>query len=1119
MLVVQGENDEVSERLRTSPACVVDTSTKLCLECGMTPRTNLSLGSIGLLTTAFGSLVSCGTAPEVISTPLETKVTNAVGVAQTSCIPEQPMPPPVVPWKNADELCAKASRGTPAQGPIPPVGPNFTQEEPAYTLRVREFLRTLAYRSWLHDADWRLTGEYEGCPPNGVNKGPHPVVRIYYSPEIIDWMCKYRKGDDELPNAAELPPGAMIIKEMIGPGSVTLARIPGTDKLWVAPPAGGSSSTYDNTFDSWTVMIKSPQSSADGWYWAYYGRTGDGNPGIWDRAAFAEKPYPGSQGESVTQPPGNHYYPTFWNYSLNDVQFPNDEFGNYCVYCHSSAQGQSTFASFGNLLGTEIQYVWKPTANAADDFEQHALPEKRLKKNKATTQDNPRAPFPMPREMNNPLPGFTSTFPELSPPYSDVWASRLPAQTYDHAESRVSVPGADPKQYEFLTSDQCQSCHEAGGSGQLETPYMVEREANGKQIDISPWAEWSVSPMGLAGRDPIFYAQLELERNIARNEPDLAPIRDCIDNTCLHCHGAPGARQYNIDTAGKGPDKDPCKAFLPPTADRQATNYDGKLFTHDMVSAWRDEKPELARYGGLARDGINCTICHRLADKDLDQANLAKTFTGNYRVGPPEKLFGPFPNNDSKEEIRPKPMQDALGVTPELGTQTQGSELCGTCHTIYLPVMNDKGKVVAAAYEQATYLEWLLSDSNTLGQGKNGGKNCQACHMPHEYGKKPVKTGIANVQDTRYPKADFMLPAKDIDIPTRPYNRHSLYGLNAFLNAYAQQFPLLLGVRQQDFMNPSVQAPLITGQESVLDVARSQTADVATKLAWNKDVLEARVTVQNQGGHNLPSGVGFRRLMIEVVVLDDVEKPVWASGRTNDIGEILEGTTNRVLPTEHWQKGPDGLPFQPHYQVIEREDQVQIYQEITQNSSLEFTSSFLHRYWEIKDNRLRPPGWDPARVTDEKRRAEYGDATKPGHGPEQHWWPKPKPVPYKNPKAPAIEKYTDTLGDPDYDLAAHRTGGLPGTDSLVYRIRLSPEVRARAKKVRVTLYSQSAPPSYLQERFQKAAQPGAEKTAANRLYYLAGHLNTNAPAADGKPYLEGYRLRVGAPAVEAIPKP
>lgn len=38
------------------------------------------------------------------------------------------------------------------------------------------------------------------------------------------------------------------------------------------------------------------------------------------------------------------------------------------------------------------------------------------------------------------------------------------------------------------------------------------------------------------------------------------------------------------------------------------------------------------------------------------------------------------------------------------------------------------------------------------------------------------------------------------------------------------------------------------------------------------------------------------------------------------------------------------------------------------------------------------------------------------------------------PKPPLV----DTLGDPDYDIAAHRTTGLAGIDNVMYRMRLSP---------------------------------------------------------------------------------
>ena len=39
--------------------------------------------------------------------------------------------------------------------------------------------------------------------------------------------------------------------------------------------------------------------------------------------------------------------------------------------------------------------------------------------------------------------------------------------------------------------------------------YLPTKEGNG--VNVSPYTEWRWSPMGLAGRDPIFFAQLESE--------------------------------------------------------------------------------------------------------------------------------------------------------------------------------------------------------------------------------------------------------------------------------------------------------------------------------------------------------------------------------------------------------------------------------------------------------------------------------------------------------------------------------------------------------------------------------------------------------------------------------
>jgi len=341
-----------------------------------------------------------------------------------------------------------------------------------------------------------------------------------------------------------------------------------------------------------------------------------------------------------------------------------------------------------------------------------------------------------------------------------------------------------------------------------------------------------------------------------------------------------------------------------------------------------------------------------------------------------------------------------------------------------------------------------------------------------------------------------------------------------FLNAYAQQYPLLLGIRQQDYMNPNVTAPLLTGLSSVLEVADKETAEATVgELAWNGDELSAQVTVRNLSGHSLPSGVGFRRLFLEVEVLGTKDEVLWASGRTNDIGMILKGTTSEPLPTESFQAGRDGLPFQPHRQIITDEDQVQIYEELTQTSSLAFSTSFLHRYWAIKDNRVRPTGWNPDNVADAALRREYVDATRPGTGPERNWWAGSEAGEVPEQGLSGDRPLHRYAGRPDYDIAVHPRTGLPGTDKVIYRMRLSAAAKIGAKRVRVTLYSQSTPPYFLKQRFVVAAENGAERTAAQRMYYMAGHLNTSATAPDGRAYLAGFRLQVGRTTYGAVPSP
>lgn len=938
----------------------------------------------------------------------------------TPCVQSGSPPPYTGPYTSVADLCARAPRGTEAKGMAPPTG---VEPLEGYAQKLQQFLVTdRAYVSlgWLSDAHWRLTGPYQGCPPNGNSYGVHPSVRIYYSPEVVKWLCDGRKS--------ELPEGAMVVKEM---ASIT--------QLIVDPKTQLMSVPQTTVPDSWTVMVKNKAGSADGWYWGFFSAA-PGNPPIVNRSAAVDAGFPADPAKIDPSwlPTGNFNNPV--------VVYPNYSYGNYCFNCHGSAAHESTFSSLDNVIGKDLLYPWLGPLPPARP--RHVGLEGGLffflKKRSLRSQ---QGPFPPARERASPM--FLDTFKQLNDPsFSDVWRTRFPAQTYDHVPSGQKPKGTA----EFITSDQCQPCHDATQSN-ASTPSMVFARKDGTQVNLSPFGEWSASPMGLAGRDPIFLAQLESEDNLATAE-GLGGKLGCVESLCLHCHGAMGQRQLAQDTGGTGPAAGLCKELLPPDS-RKGSGGTG--LRRSQLAAWREEDPRSARYGALARDGISCAVCHHIDAKELGDPS---TFTGNFYAGPPVQLNGPY------DDPLPKPMENALGITPKGAAQMKSSDLCSTCHAINLPVLDGKGKIVGFSYEQATSLEW----QNSAFAGPNG-QSCQDCHMKTEYGGKPLAYKIANIEDSSFAATTDRLPDADIDLKARtPFARHTLYGLNVFLGAFFEQFPMELGYRQLDFLNGEPVPPLVTGRQSALLQAQTSASLTLDEVSQTAAGIRAKVTIQNLTGHDFPSGVGFRRAFLEVQVLGADGKALWASGRTSPLGVILDGVTDKPLPSEFFEVGPDGKQaFQDHHQVIRHGDEVQIYEELVQDSEYKFTTSFLHRvHLDVKDNRLRPNGW--------RRDGPFAKVTKP--------------------------EGKATLADPSYSGKV-----LTGSDQVEYEISLPPDQLAKARKLTATLYYQAAPPYYLAQRFDGAAR-GPLKEDTSRLYYLASHLNTEAHAEDGSRYLEGWKLQL-----------
>ncbi len=730
--------------------------------------------------------------------------------------------------------------------------------------------------------------------------------------------------------------GAVIIKEQYSP-----------------PPAGRYTSLGENQLapTDWTVMIRRSSASRDGWFWA-------------------EVYLPGM--------------------TFGGVQYPNAGFGLYCLRCHASANDAATFASLSNIKG----FPGDPITFKVDDSWRTPPPW-------ALASTAPKV-VDTEHEKNKLQPTLISR--HVSAPTGAPLAIRpFPPEPLD---GNVSNPHAKlPPQ--FFTSDQCMSCH-GGASGPATNPAMWLTPAPSwtpppspppgpAGVNVSEYGEWRWSPMGLAGRDPIFFSQIESElayiqsipaQRIAGEHPQQTrdTLKQQVVDTCMRCHGVMGKRSNDIDHGGSAHFNLNWVFETPPPV----------VETSQIA---RKIDPGL-HYGGLARDGISCTVCHHITQTPEEKASLAYVLvhksTGLFTVGPPDKLNGPFRNDPiPAHELNPhlgvatQPMSESLGAKPVFSDLTKSARLCTTCHAINLPVVDSPSKIhpitptIAHDIEQNTYVEWVNSAYQTEYKPGPHAQSCQACHMPVGVDNQrlgvhqpAIQTQIAVVQDQNYPQADHLAPIDTIFVRYREgiqsrhadpnkvdqnqFRRHELLGLNAFLLRAFQQNSAILGVRLNDYMTGST-TDLPDAIDNVVHQARTKTAKLDLSAHMDGGTLVANVGIQSLVGHRFPSGVGFRRAFVELKVTDPDGKVVWASGMTNGNGEIVDYTDGKVLPTEYFSPGPGGAQqYQPHFDEahpITRPDQVQIYEELVKDADGKFTESFIRRDHHVKDNRLLPLGW------------------------------------------------------------------------------------------------------------------------------------------------------------------
>lgn len=318
--------------------------------------------------------------------------------------------------------------------------------------------------------------------------------------------------------------------------------------------------------------------------------------------------------------------------------------------------------------------------------------------------------------------------------------------------------------------------------------------------------------------------------------------------------------------------------------------------------------------GVLAVDGVSCSLCHQIEAKGLGQR---ASFTAGFSVETSapfgrRRVFGPYQVDEGRQSL----MRSSAQFIPSEAAHIRESEVCATCHTLFTHALDDQGQSVGEFPEQVPYLEWRHS-------AYPGSQSCQSCHMPVVEGETSI-TGVMG-----QPRPDVA--------------RHVFRAGNFFM-------PRILNAHRLDLNAAALPGDLEAAALETIEHLRISAAAVTVgRPEVRAGRLEARVTVQNLAGHKLPTAYPSRRAWLHVTVRDRFNRVVFESGALRADGSV-SGNDNDASPEA----------FEPHYDRIEKPDQVQIYESIFGGPDGKVTTVLLSGIRYLKDNRVLPDGFDKA---------------------------------------------------------------------------------------------------------------------------------------------------------------
>lgn len=349
---------------------------------------------------------------------------------------------------------------------------------------------------------------------------------------------------------------------------------------------------------------------------------------------------------------------------------------------------------------------------------------------------------------------------------------------------------------------------------------------------------------------------------------------------------------------------DKCSKCHAPMANKEAhfSGHTVKLFEDGFLNPNNTHHDE-------AMNGVSCTLCHQI--KDNGKLGTLDGMSGNYEIDESRTIYGPYDN------VFTGPMRNNVGYNIQYSSHVKSSKLCATCHNLKTPYVDDSGNILSTTKEsefpeQMPYSEWEHSEFKDK-------QSCQDCHMQRTNGA-PIASNPG------------WIGSRD------GFAKHIFVGANKTMLDILNSNKEALGVNSSNFKSTLAKTDAMLKSAASIEFLEQ---------SLNNGVINLEFRINSDTGHKLPTSFPSRRAFLHLKVLNVAGEIVFESGKVNADGSIV-GADSDI----------DRTKFEPHYDLITSQDQVQIYETVMANNLGKVTYTLLRAMSYKKDNRILPRGFD-----------------------------------------------------------------------------------------------------------------------------------------------------------------